>query len=55
MLEVMKIAFKPDKLDARNLGPYTVEQVHTNGTVTIRLNPHTTERLSIRRLKPYQH
>ena len=52
--EVLKIAYKPDKLTARAQGPYLIEQVHTNGTVTIRLNAHTLERISIRRIKPFK-
>ena len=52
---VLKLAYKPDKLQSRaDGGPYRVDSVHTNGTVTIRLSPHTTERISIRRIKPYK-
>jgi hypothetical protein len=25
----------PRRLDDKNIGPYTIEQVHTNGTITI--------------------
>ena len=50
---VLKLHYNPDKLSPRAHGPYTVESVHTNGTVTIRLTPHTLERLSIRRVKPF--
>lgn len=52
--EVLKISYKPNKLEPRNEGPYTITQVHTNGTVTIRLAPHVTERISLRRIKPYR-
>ena len=52
--EVLKIAVKPNKLDPRNDGPFTITQVHTNGTVTLRLAPHVTERISLRRIKPYR-
>ena len=52
--EVLKLTFKPDKLSTRANGPYRIETVHTNGTVTIRLNPQTIERISIRRIKPYK-
>jgi hypothetical protein len=53
--EVLKLAYKPDKLDSRVIaGPYRIEAVHTNGTVTIRINPHTIERINIRRVKPYK-
>jgi len=51
--QVLKLTYKPDKLEPRADGPYPIETVHTNGTVTIRLNAHTIERISIRRLKPF--
>ena len=51
--EVLKIVYQPDKLEARAEGPYTIEQVHANGTLTIRLTPTTVERISLRRVKPY--
>ena len=51
--EVLKLAYKPNKLSPRADGPYPIEAVHTNGTVTVRLNPTTIERINIRRLKPY--
>ena len=52
--EVLILAYKPDKLDARATGPFRIEQVHANGTVTIRRSAHVTERINIRRLKPYR-
>jgi transposase InsO family protein len=33
-------------------GPFVIEKVHTNGTVTIRRSPTITERINIRRLHP---
>ena len=42
-----------DKLQPSFEGPYQITRVHTNGTVTIRTSPNTTERISIRRVKPY--
>ena len=52
---VLKLAYKPNKLEARALsGPHVIEQVHTNGTVTIRLSPTVVERISLRRIKPYR-
>jgi transposase InsO family protein len=51
--QVLKLVYKPDKLQPRAEGPFPVHQVHTNGTVTIQKNPHTIERISIRRIKPY--
>ena len=43
-----------DKLRPSNTGPYTIEQVHTNGTVTIRLQNNIRERINIRRILPYR-
>lgn len=51
--EVMKIIPSPDKLAPRSEGPFTIEQVHANGTITIRISPTTLERISLRRVKPY--
>jgi hypothetical protein len=52
--EVLKIVPRPGKLEARAEGPYPIERVHTNGTLTIRLNPRVIERINIRRVKPYR-
>jgi hypothetical protein len=51
--EVLKLVYKPDKLEPRAQGPYDIVAVHTNGTLTIQLNAHATERISIRNVKPY--
>ena len=52
--EVLKLKYKPTKGDPRGTGPFPVERVHTNGTLTIRISPHVIERISIRRVKPYR-
>ena len=52
--EVLKLRYKPGKLESRTDGPYRVLRVHTNGTLTIRISPYITERISIRRVKPYR-
>ena len=52
--EVLILAYKPDKLDPRAIGPFRIERVHVNGTVTIRRNAHVTERVNIRRVRPYR-
>lgn len=52
--EVLKLVYNPDKLSTRAEGPYSIDTVHANGTVTIRLNQHTLERINIRRLRPYR-
>jgi transposase InsO family protein len=50
--EVLKLKHKPGKLEPRAAGPFRVEQVHTNGTLTIRLSPNVIERMPLRRIKP---
>jgi hypothetical protein len=52
--EVLKLIYKPDKLEPRASGPYRIERVHANGTLTIRLSPTVIERISLRRVKPYR-
>ena len=52
--EVLQLLPSPDKLAPRAIGPFRIVQVHTKGTVTIRRNPFVTERINIRRLKPYR-
>jgi transposase InsO family protein len=52
--EVLKLVYKPDKLQPKAEGPYLVHQVHTNGTVTLQKNAHTIECISIHRIKPYR-
>ena len=52
--QVLKLVYNPDKLQPRAEGPYRIQRVHQNGTLTIQLTPTTLERLSIRRVKPYR-
>ena len=42
------------KMESTTSGPYTIERVHTNGTVTILRNSGVVERVNIRRIKPFQ-
>jgi hypothetical protein len=51
--EVLKLEYKPDKLTPRVTGPYWIMSVHTNGTITIKLTPHTRQQISIRNVKPF--
>ena len=52
--EVLKLTYNPNKLDPRATGPFRIEQIHANGTISIRLTPTVIERLSLRRVKPYR-
>ena len=52
--EVLVLTYKPDKLETRAVGPFRIEQIHVNGTVTIRRGAHVTECINIRRIKPYR-
>jgi len=42
----------PKTLQERVRGPYRIVQTHTNGTVTILIRQHITERINIRRIRP---
>ena len=35
-------------------GPYNIETVHTNGTVTVRYSPEMTDRINIRKIKLHE-
>ena len=52
--EVLIKVPKPRKLDDKAEGPYTITQVHVNGTITLRRSEHVTERINIRRIIPYR-
>ena len=39
-------------LQDRGIGPFSIIQVHTNGTITFQRTPHIVERINIRRVKP---
>jgi hypothetical protein len=41
--KVLKKNTNPHKLGEWTSGPYVIEQVHMNGTITIKLNNNTTE------------
>ena len=52
--KVLKKVHNPTKLGVRTSGPYPIERVHVNGTITINLRPGITERINIRRIAPYR-
>jgi hypothetical protein len=46
---------RPSKLEPRAPdGPFPIIQVHVNGNVTIQRDAYTTERINIRRLRPFR-
>lgn len=51
--QVLKKRHEFGKLGDRWDGPFSIKRVHTNGNITIQLRPGVTERLNIRRVKPY--
>jgi hypothetical protein len=51
--QVLLLTHEKGKLKPKTTGPFQVTQVHVNGTVTIQRDQGVTERISIRRLKPY--
>ena len=52
--QVLKIVYRPDKLQPRNEGPYEILRTHVNGTVTIQLRQNLTERINIRRIRTFR-
>ena len=38
----------PSKFGIRTQGPYKIKQVHTNGTLTVKLRPGITERINVK-------
>jgi hypothetical protein len=52
--KVLKKNTNPRKLGEQTSGPYVIEQVHRNGTITINLNDDTSEWINICRVKPYK-
>ena len=51
--KVLKKVHDPTKLGVRTSGPYPIEPVHVNRTLTIKLRPGVTKRINIRQLVPY--
>ena len=44
----------PKKLQERFQGPYKILQVHNNGTLTIKRDNNISQRINLRRIKPYR-
>ena len=51
---LVKSGLRNAKLDYKYKGPFTILQVHANGNVTLLRKPNVSERVNIRRLKPYK-
>jgi len=51
---VLLVVSNPDKLEDKLIGPYRIDKIHTNGTITIERHPHTLERINIKRVRPYR-
>jgi len=51
---VLKLVFRPNKLQPNVEGPYPIAQVHANGSLTMQLTADVTERINLRRVKPHQ-
>ena len=49
--QVLLKIYDPATLQERAQGPYPIEQVHVNGTLTIRLGDNVLERINIRRIE----
>jgi hypothetical protein len=41
-------------MQERAIGHFNITRVHCNGTLTIRRSAHVTERIDIRRLRPFK-
>ena len=50
---VLELAANPNKLGPATKGPFRIEQVHCNGTLTIRRSATIVDRVNIRQLRPY--
>jgi hypothetical protein len=53
--QILILTNNPTTLQDRGIGPFTITQVHTNGTITFQRKPHIVERINVRRVKPYRH
>ncbi|EJK73298.1 hypothetical protein THAOC_05083, partial [Thalassiosira oceanica] len=51
---VLKLIHDPIKLEDRWEGPYPITRVHSNGNVTMELRAGISERINLRRIKPYR-
>ena len=52
--KILKKKHEYTKIGERWDGPFEISKVHVNGNVTVNLREGVTERLNIRRIKPYK-
>ncbi|KAL7503552.1 hypothetical protein ACHAXN_001342 [Cyclotella atomus] len=52
--QVLKYIHAPTKLGLRKEGLYIINQVHTNGNLTMELHPGVTEHINVLRISPYR-
>ena len=52
--QVLILDHEANKLDPKAVGPYSITKAHTNGTVTLQMNPDVYQRINIRRIKPFK-
>ena len=52
---VLKKVHDPTRLGILTSGPYKVQHVHVNGTITVQLRLGATERINIQRIIPYRY
>jgi len=52
--QVLKEAPADKKLDMQAEGPYEITKIFTNGSVEIQVSPNLSERINIRRIKPFR-
>ena len=53
--EILILTNNPTTLQNHGIGPFSITQVHTNGTITFQCTPHIVERINICQVKPYCH
>ncbi len=52
--EVLKLVYNPSTLQERAVGPFIIQQVHVNGTITILRANDIYERINICHVRPYR-
>ena len=50
---ILELIPNPTKTGLRTKGPYQIQRVHCNGTITIRRTANITDRLNIRQVRPF--